>query len=604
MPSPTLPNGVSAGDVTQDRAVLWTRSTVEGPLNFSVSTTPNFLTLVTETVTSVDDPTQPVKVRIDDLAPGTTYYYRATNAAGESETGQFETASPTGTQAGLHFGVSGDWRGDMAPYPSIANADEQGLDFFVKLGDSIYADYPSTAVPEPQAVTLAQYRAKHAEGYATTLDLNTWADLQRSTAVLSVIDDHEVTNDWAGGASPNTDPRFADSSAQFINDTLLYETGLQAFNEYNAIRDEIYSGTGDPRFEGEVNFYRHNTYGDDAAVFVVDARSFRDAALARVDPTDPLDILRFLNQTYEPGRTLLGETQLEQLKQDLVSAEAGGITWKFVMLPEPIQNLTIGNAEDRYEGYAAERTELLRFINENNIDNVVFVSADLHGTFVNNLTYQERFGGPQIPTTAFEIVTGPVAANSLGPQVVDQTIAAGLLPSEVRAFYDQLPVRPDPGNFITDKDDFVKAIFNTQDELLGYDRLGLDDNLSTADGLIDATLLTGDYVNVHNYGWSEFTIDEQTQQLRVTTWGIETYTPEELRAEPQDIVSRTPEVVSEFIVNPRFDDTVGNGTVSDGTDSVGDNSDGISLDLADLLGQTINSRQWFEASSGFLNDLW
>jgi alkaline phosphatase D len=108
MPSPTLPNGVSAGDVTQDRAVLWTRSTVEGPLNFSVSTTPNFLTLVTETVTSVDDPTQPVKVRIDDLAPGTTYYYRATNAAGESETGQFETASPTGTQAGLHFGVSGD----------------------------------------------------------------------------------------------------------------------------------------------------------------------------------------------------------------------------------------------------------------------------------------------------------------------------------------------------------------------------------------------------------------------------------------------------------------------------------------------------------------
>jgi hypothetical protein len=146
--------------------------------------------------------------------------------------------------------------------------------------------------------------------------------------------------------------------------------------------------------------------------------------------------------------------------------------------------------------------------------------------------------------------------------VVDQTIAAGLLPSEVRAFYDQLPVRPDPGNFINDKDDFVKAIFNTQDELLGYDRLGLDDNLSTADGLIDATLLTGDYVNVHNYGWSEFTIDEQTQQLRVTTWGIETYTPEELRAEPQDIVSRTPEVVSEFIVNPRFDDTVGSPSIS------------------------------------------
>jgi hypothetical protein len=128
--------------------------------------------------------------------------------------------------------------------------------------------------------------------------------------------------------------------------------------------------------------------------------------------------------------------------------------------------------------------------------------------------------------------------------------------------------------------------------------------LPAADGLIDATLLTGDYVNTHNYGWSEFTIDPQTQQLHVTKWGIEAYTPEDLNADPQNIISRTPERVSEFIVNPRFDDRVGNGTVSDGAESVGDISDGISLDLAGLLDTVTDVHQWFETAATIFDDFW
>ena len=30
-------------------------------------------------------------------------------------------------------------------------------------------------------------------------------------------------------------------------------------------------------------------------------------------------------------------------------------------------------------------------------------------------------------------------------------------------FYDHLPIQPDPGGVIDDKDDFIKAILNTQD---------------------------------------------------------------------------------------------------------------------------------------------
>ena len=44
-----------------------------------------------------------------------------------------------------------------------------------------------------------------------------------------------------------------------------------------------------------------------------------------------------------------------------------------------IQNLGLFHAEDRYEGYAAERTDLLKFIKANGINNVVFIAAGLHG---------------------------------------------------------------------------------------------------------------------------------------------------------------------------------------------------------------------------------
>lgn len=36
---------------------------------------------------------------------------------------------------------------------------------------------------------------------------------------------------------------------------------------------------------------------------------------------------------------MLGTAQLDDIKADLRAAQDQGITWKFVMVPEPIQNL-------------------------------------------------------------------------------------------------------------------------------------------------------------------------------------------------------------------------------------------------------------------------
>lgn len=65
-----------------------------------------------------------------------------------------------------------------------------------------------------------------------------------------------------------------------------------------------------------------------------------------------------------------------------------------------------------------ERAELLSFIEENDIDNVVFVAADVHMTAVNNLTYQTEPSGEQIATGVFEVTTGAIAfSNSFKVQL-------------------------------------------------------------------------------------------------------------------------------------------------------------------------------------------
>ena len=547
----TLPNGVASGDTTQETTVLWTRSTELGNVTFEYATDPNFSSIIDTVVAEVTDPLQPVKVEISDLNPGTDYYYRVTDSAGSTAVGEFTTSAALGTNAGLTFGVSGDWRGELSPYPSISNATDSDLELFVQHGNTIFADAPSPAVPLEQATTLEEFRLKHNEVYSTRFDLNTWEDLRSSTSILATIDDHEVTNNFAGGAPPESDPRF-DQTGDFINDTELYENGLQAFQEYNPLRDDFYGDTGDPRTAEERKLYRFNTYGSDAAIIVLDNRSFRDLQLEDADTVE--EIPQFLVDSFDPTRTLLGEQQLSDLKADLLQAETDGITWKFVMVPEPIQNLGATLASDRFEGYAAERTEILSFIDENDIQNVVFVAADVHGTVVNNLTYQTEPFGEQIPVNAFEITTGPVAIDPpFGPSVIQIGETSDLLNPEQLEFYNALPVANDGDSEIDDKDDFIKDLINQELNLLGYDPVGLNDNLPVV-GDIPATLLQGDYVATHTFGWTEFDIDPETQQLRVVTYGIEPYTEEELLDNPEEIVAREPVIVSEFVVDPQEDE--------------------------------------------------
>jgi hypothetical protein len=404
----------------------------------------------------------------------------------------------------------------------------------MSMGDTIYADVSSPA-GSGQARTLAEFRAKHNEVLTPRLGMNVHRDIRQSTPVYALIDDHEVTNDFAGGAPAASDPRFGTSTG-LINETSMYANGLQAFQEYHPMQHRVWSGTGDARMDGRPELYRTQRFGQDAQFFAVDGRSFRDQPLPPANPADPSTFPGFVASTFTPGRTMLGNAQFDRLKTDLSAAQASGVTWKFVMVPEPVQNFGVLNASDRYEGYAAERNALLRHIDENNIENVVFVAADVHGTLVNNLTYNNGPFQPQIQSGAWEISTGSGAYSApFGPTVAGLAASLNLPGAIPLASYLALPAAT--------KEAYVQGLVNAQLQGLGYDLLGLQGSS------VPFQLLQGTWTATNTFGWTEFDVDAATQRLTVTTWGVPWYDEAFLLANPGVVASLQPQIVQQFTVD-------------------------------------------------------
>ena len=551
---------IGVGDVIDGNAVVLVRPAAgTGALTVDVARDEAFSKIVFSQSLSVTNPLVPGKVYLSDLMAGRRYFVRVTDGALTRTATFFVGASSIGTNAapaGLRFGVTGDWRGDVGIFNAILNADGQNLDFFVKLGDTIYGDVASPAVPGGPAQTLDEFRAKHVENYAPNHGIDPWGELAASTQTFSMIDDHEVTNDFDGGA-------FSASTGWF-NQGSLYVNGLQAFVEHNPTFPTTWPALGDPRVDGRPNLYRSFQWGRDAAVFMIDARSFRDASLPPVsNPFNPAEVGAFIQASFNPTRTMLGAPQLGKLLQDLAAAEAAGVTWKFLMTSMPMQNFGPLAGEDRWEGYAAERAFLLSQIAALGIKNVVFVTADFHGTIVNDITVPNPSNPTQqLFTGAFEIITGSVAYSApAGPTFAQLGVSTGAITPAQFAFYQSLPN--------AGKDAFIKSVLDGVISGYGYSPTGIQDPS------INATFTVGGPVAAHHYGWTEFDIDPQSKGLTLTTYGVDWYTPQEAAANPQAIIARPITVRQQIVVTPRAgacaEDLNRDGTVN-------------SADFAQLLG--------------------
>ncbi|MFO0784230.1 MAG: alkaline phosphatase D family protein, partial [Phycisphaerales bacterium] len=349
------------------------------------------------------------------------------------------------------------------------------------------------------------------------------------TQTVAMIDDHEVTNGFDGGVySP---------ACGWFNQSSLYVNGVQAFTEHNPMFPAFFPALGDPRVDGRPLLYRSFQWGSDAGAFILDTRTFRDASLPPVsNPFDPAQVYAFISASFNPARTMLGHPQLGLLLNDLSAAQPAGVTWKFVMTPEPIQNFGPLAAEDRWEGFAAERAYLLSQIVARGITNVVLVTADFHGTIVNHVTVPNPGNSAQqLFTGMCEIITGAAAyAAPAGPTFAQLGVSTGAISAAQYAYYQSLP---NPA-----KDVLVQQLLDTVISGYGYSPTGIQDPS------IQATFTVGVPVAAYHYGWTEFEVNAETKALTLTTYGVDWYSPAEVLADPAGILARPITVRQQFTV--------------------------------------------------------
>jgi phosphodiesterase/alkaline phosphatase D-like protein len=135
-----------------------------------------------------------------------------------------------------------------------------------------------------------------------------------------------------------------------------------------------------------------------------------------LSPAPPAGCLAAIN---DPNRTMLGPVQKQLLKNGLLSSTA---THK-IIISELAWQQWWALPYDRWEGYGAERSEVLNFIRNNGIDNVSMLTTDNHGTLQNQV-YIDKFTDPQ--PIANETITGPIATNTFQNEVIGVAGQLGL----------------------------------------------------------------------------------------------------------------------------------------------------------------------------------
>ena len=331
--------GVVSGDPTPTSITLWTKVDGvggRGSVELEVARDRGFRRVVARklipTSGSID---HAVKARVGGLKAHEQYYYRFSTRSENSPAGRFRTALPPDSRQPVRFAFFSCQDFSFGQFNAHRLLAGEDVDFVVNLGDYIYAEAPySPTSPRGgvrtdrvgEAVTLADYRRKY--------------DLYRSDAALrgmharfpmiSVWDDHEVQNNYAGGAGADGGlaPALGYSLARKRAGYRAYFENMPTFASGSR------KGT---------RIYRAVRFGRNVDLILLDQRQYRadqPCGDKQVGPPCP--------ELNNP-RPFLGRRQMDFLKTRLDSTPAA---WKF------IANQTMVNAHP-LPGRLVHRVRLL-----------------------------------------------------------------------------------------------------------------------------------------------------------------------------------------------------------------------------------------------------
>jgi alkaline phosphatase D len=232
--------GYTAGEVTPNEAIIWLRATPEAVVSVQYGKDPALNSYdATSPLRVSSDSDFALQVALQNLDAGSIYYYRAAvQGKKPGPIARFVTAPLPDDSAKVTFCFSGDTRESYMPFTVMDAVRAQQPDFFLHLGDTIYADRGWVAT------RLDEFWSKYQANRSDMATERCFAE----TSCYVVWDDHEVEDNYLPG-NP------------------LAPIGRRAFLDYWPIR----RNTGEP---GRI--YRSFRWGQAFELFILDTRQYRD----------------------------------------------------------------------------------------------------------------------------------------------------------------------------------------------------------------------------------------------------------------------------------------------------------------------------------------
>lgn len=443
-----ITHGIASGDVTNDSAVIWARANRQALMHVQYDTQSTFVNSISQTEQTSERPFFVGYIKLEGLMPDTRYYYRVWFSAYDNKNGSltsyplvgsFQTAPDRSSNKPLiSFVVSGDLGGYgycrrvAIGYSIFSVMKDIAPDFFLFNGDQIYADTPCSSQIGPENVTgwhnipqnipaitnktikwtnLTQVYDVYLQHWMYNRADPHLQNLLRNTSLYSQSDDHDVIDDYGG--SWDYYKNKVNSRKGYTN---LIKAGIDSFFNFSPI---------DKNIEDHPNrIYRSFNWGKDLDLFILDTRSNR----SRNDLVD----------SPENNKTILGREQLSWLENGLKNSNA---TWKIVSTSVPI---TISKCYSERSGcdswatdgkatktFVTERSRFFKFLDDNNIKNVVFIATDVH--FPSNIVINEDPNNDGDRLVLYELISGPLSARPR-ERMIDPTINATFLYKETGIF--------------------------------------------------------------------------------------------------------------------------------------------------------------------------
>lgn len=400
-------HGVASGFPSPKAVTLWTRVSdlhASSKVTLEVATDSHFKHVVHRAQpTAAANKDFTVHARVAGLKPAHEYHYRFHTKNKNSRVGKFRTLPPADSNQPLRIGFYSCQSYEAGYFNAQAGlAKEKDLDLVLCLGDYIYEHhyYDGPAARKDTTGTnkdgdvqsLAEYRQKY-RFYQADKNLQ---DLHAAHPFFVIWDDHEVEDNYAGD---QPDSKQSDPTLENSGYPRRVPFGQRRKNGYRAFFEAM------PRIAPKNNvIYGAVRLGKMAELFLTDERQYRD-------PQPCMDAqLQSCPDDRAPGRTFLGAKQKGWLKGAVPKSKArwnllASETMMMALDSSPGQHAN----QDQWDGYSAEREEILGHFHDKKVKNLVVLSGDIHTFVAGNLTTTGDQSGTPVGT---ELVGG--SATSLG----------------------------------------------------------------------------------------------------------------------------------------------------------------------------------------------